>query len=725
MLRKALGLAALAAGAFASTAGAAGAKIWICDSASDFSAGEARGVAVTMDGSLMLSRDSKRIEGIAEAAIYAGARGKDGALLLATGEAGKVLRVSSKGEVKTYATLPEKEVTAIAIGPDGAVYAGTAPGARVYRIDSAGKFAVYYEPKAQYVWALAFSAGNLYVGTGLPGEIHRVTAAGRGERIHATPDAHVRTLSLDPQGRLWAGTSGNGLVLRLDKAGAVKTLYDSSKTEITSIAAGPDGKVWVAAGSAEVSSGGNEPISTPPTPPTAKASRAGTAKEDDDAKEKPEVTVSVSAPRLAPSKPGGKQSGYSSEVLLFEEGELPRSVWTSSDELVFALEPDSEKGSVLAATGPNGKLYHIGANRWSLERTFDEKQVTLLAGDAIGTNSASAMYRLADGPREGEYVSPVKDAGRTSRFGAFRWDGDVPAGARLAFSFRSGESSIPDSTWSPWSADTTAGELAVSAPAGRYVQWKAKMSSDGTRGPLVRRVEVAYRNRNAMPAIESFLALGPSEVLARTASGGSNVFEATTPDEKGIFTSLEESKAEAPPRRLLRKGYRTLTWKASDPDGDPLTFDLEFRPARSQKWFPLRKGLKENFYSFDTTTLPDGDYVFRLTASDAESNPDDARTYERESSPVLVDNTPPAIHRISSGPGVVEFEAVDAASPIQEAEYSIDAKEWVRVEPKDGLSDSPKESYLIRLDPKLHGTFLLIRVIDASRNVASASFTIP
>jgi sugar lactone lactonase YvrE len=726
MLLRALGLAALAAGAWTSVASASGTKIWVSDTASDFSAGEARGVAVTMDGMLTLSRESRRVEGVAEAAIYAGARAKDGSIYLATGEAGRVLRVSPKGEISTYATLPEKEVTAVAVGPDGAVYAGTAPGAKIYRIETAGKFSVYFQPKAQYVWALVFSGSSLYVGTGLPGEIHRVTSAGHGERVHATPDAHVRALFVDKEGRLWAGTSGRGLVLRLEKSGAVRTLYDSSKTEITAIVAGLDGRVWAAAGSADVAPGANEPLSAPSASPTAKATRPAGAREDDDAKDKPEVTVSVSAPRLAPSKPGGKQSGYSSEVLLFEEGESPRIVWSSPDELVFALEPGSEKGGVLAATGPNGKLYRIGANRWSLERTFDEKQVTVLAGDAVATNSASALYRLTDGPHEGEYVSAVKDTGRTSRFGAFRWEGDSPSGARILFSFRSGESAAPDTTWSPWSSFAPAAQATkVDASPGRFVQWKAKMSSDGSHVPLIRRVEVAYRNRNAVPVIDSFLALGPSEVFARSASGGSNVFETTAPDEKGIFTSLEESKADTPPRRLLRKGYRTLTWKASDPDGDVLAYDLEFRAAGSMRWLPLRKNLKENFYSFDTSALPDGDYVFRLTASDSESNPEEAKTAERETSPMRIDNTPPVIRKILSAPGVFEFEAVDAASPIQDAEYSIDAKEWVRVEPKDGLSDSEKESYVIRLDSKLRGGFLLIRVTDASRNTASASFTIP
>ena len=152
-------------------------------------------------------------------------------------------------------------------------------------------------------------------------------------------------------------------------------------------------------------------------------------------------------------------------MLLFEEGEAPRPIWTSSEELVFALQPDGDKASVFAATGPNVKLYRLGPNRWALDRTFDEKQVTVLAGDAIGTNSAAALYRLSDGPREGEYVSAVKDTGRTSRFGVFRWEGDAAAGSRVAFSFRSGESATSDRRL------RTNSERCTSSPELEVVDW--------------------------------------------------------------------------------------------------------------------------------------------------------------------------------------------------------------------------------------------------------------
>lgn len=720
---RSVGLALLVLAAGAGPADGAATRIWVCDSAADFSTGEARGVSVAMDGTLVLSRESRRVDGVSEATLFVAVRDREGGILVGTGNEGKILRVTPAGKVETLATLPEREVTALALSPDGVLYAGGSPGGKIYRVEN-GKASLYYETKAQYVWALAFSGKSLYAATGIPGEIHRVTA-GKGERVHATRDAHVRSLYADARGRIWAGTSGSGLVLRIDPSGSVSTAYDSAKSEVTSITASRDGRIWVAAGSAEAPASSQEPISAPQPLPTARPARQANAREGDEAQDKPEVTVTVSQPKLAPPKPGVRQGGYSSEVLLFEEGEPPRTVWTSPDELVFDLAPDGDSPAVLAATGPNGKLYRLGTSLWSLERTFDEKQVTALAESAVATNAASALYRLSDGPRQGEYVSAVKDTGRTSRFGAFRVEAEIPAGSRLEFAFRSGESGLPDSTWSAWSAYVpSASQMTISAPAGRYLQWKARMTSDGTKVPQVRRVEAAYKNRNAAPVVESFVALGASEVLARSASGGTNVFETTAPDEKGIFTSLDESRSEPPPRRLLRKGYRTLTWKATDADGDTLTYDLEFKPVGAPRWLSLKKGLREAFYSFDTAALPDGEYAFRVSASDTESNPEEAKTSSRESSPVTVDNTPPVIRRLPADAGVFEFEARDAASPILEAEYSVDAKEWVRVEPKDGLSDSPLETYRIRIDPKWKGSFLLIRVTDAARNVAAASFTL-
>jgi hypothetical protein len=344
----------------------------------------------------------------------------------------------------------------------------------------------------------------------------------------------------------------------------------------------------------------------------------------------------------------------------------------------------------------------------------------------VGLNSSSALYRHRGGAAAGEYVSPVKDTGRSSRFGTFRWEGDAPGNSKVEFSFRSGESSTPDATWSPWSPWSSAGRtMPIEAPDGRFLQWKLRMEPDGDHAPRVRRVEAAYRNRNAAPGVENLTALEPAEVLARSGTSGSNVYETSATDEKGIFTGLEEAKSESAPRKLYRKGYRTLQWKATDPDGDALVYDLEFRPKGSSKWIPLRKEIHETSYSFDATSLPDGEYVFRVTASDAEVNPGEAKTASRDSSPVRIDNTPPAVREIARSTGVLEVTAVDSASPIAEAEYSVDARKWIRLEPKDGLADSLEEAFTIRVPAESRGAYLLVRVTDAARNIVVVPFSAP
>ncbi|MFY9550187.1 MAG: two-component regulator propeller domain-containing protein [Thermoanaerobaculia bacterium] len=714
---------ALGVSAAAAPLSAASVRIWVCDSAAEFSLGEARGISVAADGTLLPGRSLSKVEGVSEAVLFAGTPGKKGELYVGTGDSGKVLRVAGDGTVETLATLPEQEVTALAVAPDGTLYAGGSPGGKVYRIEK-GKPVLHYDTKAEYVWALAFSGPVLYVGTGLPGEIHRVKGPGQGERVYSTTDPHVRALFADRQGRVWAGTSGSGLVLRIDPAGRVSTVYDSGKPEVTSISADSSGRVWAAAGAADLSSSGGEPISVPVASGSTKPSKSGSPADDED-RSRPEVTVSVSAPRIAPAR-GSSRGGYSSEVVLFEEGEPPRAVWTSAEEIVFDLAADPDGTGVVAATGPRGKLYAIQTDASSLVRTFDEKQATFLAGADVGLNASSALYRRRAGAAAGEYVSPVKDTGRSSRFGAFRWEGEAPGDSKVGFAFRSGESATPDATWSPWSSwSGSSRTLKIGAPDGRFLQWKLRMEPDGEKVPRVRRVEAAYRNRNAAPMIESLVALEPAEVLARSGTSGSNVYETSATDEKGIFTGLEEAKSEGSPRKLFRKGYRTLQWKATDPDGDSLLYSLEFRPAGSQKWILLKKDIHDTSYSFDSTSLPDGEYVFRVTASDAESNPGEGKTASRDSSPVRIDNTPPGIREVSRSPGTLEITAFDAASPIAEVEFSVDAKKWTRLEPKDGLSDSLEESYTIRLPAEARGAYLLVRVTDAARNVAVVPFTAP
>ena len=78
-------------------AGAASVKIWVSDTAADFSTGEARGVSVSADGSLLPGKSLMRVEGVNEAVLFTAVRDKSGELYVGTGDAGKILRITPEG----------------------------------------------------------------------------------------------------------------------------------------------------------------------------------------------------------------------------------------------------------------------------------------------------------------------------------------------------------------------------------------------------------------------------------------------------------------------------------------------------------------------------------------------------------------------------------------------------------------------------------------------------
>ena len=71
---------------------------------------------------------------------------------------------------------------------------------------------------------------------------------------------------------------------------------------------------------------------------------------------------------------------------------------------------------------------------------------------------------------------------------------------------------------------------------------------------------------------------------------------------------------------MFQKGLQTIAWKAEDPDTDRLTYTLHYRRDGDQGWQMLRADLLDQIFVWDTTSVSDGRYLIRVTASDAPSN---------------------------------------------------------------------------------------------------------
>src|SRR5258705_231023 len=63
-----------------------------------------------------------------------------------------------------------------------------------------------------------------------------------------------------------------------------------------------------------------------------------------------------------------------------------------------------------------------------------------------------------------------------------------------------------------------------------------------------------------------------------------------------------------PGKKVYQRGMRSMTWESGDENSDTLRFDLFYRGEDEKAWKPLSRGVKENYFAWDSTLLPDGRY---------------------------------------------------------------------------------------------------------------------
>jgi hypothetical protein len=241
--------------------------------------------------------------------------------------------------------------------------------------------------------------------------------------------------------------------------------------------------------------------------------------------------------------------------------------------------------------------------------------------------------------------------------------------------------------------------------------------------PVVTSVTVAYLARNLRPIVSEITVHPPGVVFQRPFSS-----------EEGAIAGLDETIADArrPPggdpaagtptmgRRMFSRGLQTIGWKAEDPDADRLQFSLHYRREGEDTWRLLRDQLTDPLFVWDTTSVPDGRYLIRVTASDALTNtPDRVMTGDRDSGAIDVDNTPPVIAITITGVRVA-IRVRDAHSGVHRVDYSLGGQSWQALRPLDGLADSREEQFEVTLPSAADATRLVIRASDVMQNVTSA-----
>jgi hypothetical protein len=722
---------------------AEGTRTWEQSKYDDLVKGTPDGVAIRSTGGLELAPSFKLLYSTPSTYVWAIAADEAGNVYAATGSPARIYRITPDGKSSIIFEPQELQVQALEVGPGGVIYAATNPDGKVYKIehrpaekpqpakmdakasdakdlakpvlDPSWSSSVYFAPGTKYIWDLLFDkSGNLYVATGDHGEIYKVSPKGDHSVFFKSDETHIRVLQLDSQGNVIAGTDGSGLVYRISPAGEGFVLYSAPKKEITALAQDRQGNIYAAGvGEKRASSttGGGPPSLLLMTPmiPTPAVPQPGPV---------PTTTSTLQIGSLSTS--GGANGG--SDIYKIAADGSPSRIWTSRDDIVYALAFDSQN-TLLAGTGNRGHVYSIdGQDDFSDLLKAPASQVTSFAkatggGLYAASSNLGKIFVLGPDPaKQGSYQSDVFDAKIFSRWGRaeFRGTGTVDLLAR------SGNVDNPDRNWSAWKQVdlSKSGEMGI--PPARYAQWKAVLHT-GSSGPSLDVVTLNYLPKNVAPEIDDVSVQIGTRYQSSPKPTGLTL---------GTVSTTSGATFEAPVPSIHDRDTIGVKWTAHDENDDQLTYSVYYRGDGESRWLLLKDDITDKAYSFDASLLPDGGYTVRVIASDAPSHsPGDALTASRESRRFEDDTTPPRITNLTAsvenGQIHAHFRADDTFSSIKRAEFSVDAGDWKYVDPVGQISDSKTEDYDFKVpleDEKDNASehVIVVRVYDKYDNMGAA-----
>jgi sugar lactone lactonase YvrE len=715
-------------------------SFWETRTYEDFQKGKLSNLSLTSDDRLILAPRYDVIFDTQQTLILSTAADSKGNVYLGTGHDGKIYKVDPAGQGVLIADLNELDILALAVDSKDALYVGASPNGKVYKIEPGGQPKEFFDPATKYIWSMVFDKqGRLLVGTGDKGVIYRVGADGKGAPFYDTDETHIVSLAVDRDGNVIAGGDPKGYLYRISPEGKAFVLYDSGLREVHTLAIASDGRIFAAV----LNGGASTPALAAPRPnPTPGNEEGGgvtvTIGASASAAAAQVVEISAepaggdSAASSTPSRRGAESGPVKSVILeVLPRGEV-NTLWRLKDEMVYSLLPHG--GRLLFSTGTKGRIYSIDDSRNTtllVESTEEQTTRLLEVGNRVYATSSNTgkLFGLSDATASsGSYESIVRDTNAISSWGAMSWKAENQG--QIQFLTRSGNTGVPDRTWSDWANVSATG--VVSSPAARFVQWKAVLTSGAGASrisPALDSVTLPYLQQNFRPEITSVDVLPPGVALTRVPVLLSNGSPAPTDPaliRANVRAGLQQSGKMAP-RHSVEKGAQSFQWTATDRNLDTLIYDVYYRGESERTWKLLKKGLEESFYTINSDALPDGTYVLKVVASDSPSNPATgtpagALSAEMESRPFSIDNTPPTVKiqqsGITGGRVRVAIDASDATSTLNQSEISVDTGPWQAVFPVDGITDSKSETYTYQSDILASGEHVIaFRTYDQNDNV--------
>ncbi len=650
----------------------AGTKYWITEGFNNFNQGKMKNLILNEFGWLFLSPNIEKIKSIQDMflSLYIWDIKEDskGNIYIATGDEGKVYKLTPDGNLKEFFDTPSIGAFRIAINKKDEIFISTLTRGLIYKLHPDGKGDIFYVFDGEYIWDMEFNKNKLILATGTPGILYELDLKTKKlKELTLTPQMHILCMDFDKKGNIYFGTSDKGVVYRLKKGeNKPEVLFQPQENEVHTIKV--DKKTGIVYAATADSFEYVYPVKKD------QYTQGKTQKQQRETRKRKNTVY-----KIIPDK-------YVVPIL------------TTSKDIFLTLEFDNW-GGLLIGSGDRGIIYRYNNERLEKFAQLEEREILTIRNTGrrviIGTGDPGNLYVVKKGyAKKGSYISKIYDTGGISSWGNLFWDVKEPPKTKVTLQLRCGNTEDFSSEWSEWTEEfSMPGSSKINLPPARYIQFKANFYSTNKKfTPVLYKVKIPYLIHNRPPVIKYF--------------------------------ALKKDKQTKRKKKTEKKNrLRKFIWEAEDPDGDELIYSIYAKRTTSNKWLLIAKNITtENEFEMDTKFLPDGVYQFKLVADDIKSNAKGANKRTESISPrYIIDNTPPRVvikkKSEKKKKCVIKGEVVDELSWIKQISYTIDRIHWINILPDDMVFDSRKEKFTVKFE--LYDSeidTILLKAIDESDN---------
>ncbi len=531
------------------------------------------------------------------------------------------------------------------------IYVGTTSPARLYTLRE-NKPELLFEFEEKHIWEIVDIDNDIYIGTGEPAGIYRIRD-GKREKILELKEEGVTAIHKGKDGKIYIGTYGKGFIISLTD-GKTETLYNSNLLQISKFTEDLKGNLYFLSSSFPKL----------------------------EEKEKKEITTAIG---------------------VYEKGRF--KILKEIKEFFVNSFYYNRELEMLIYGGSDGKVYGLKDGKEALLFNSPHQEMEFIFKNYAISSKSIQIYHLIKA-KKGIYLSDVFDPSRMAHWGNIFWNGM----GNLKIYTRFGATKEIGENWSSFS-EPCREKICKVDKISNYAQVKIEIEKEG----ILENFLWIVKPINMPPEIKSFKVSKPGEIFLKGPIPSENVvIEATNPDKYGIFTTIDFPPPEGKEKgfkKAYKKGFLTLSWEVSEPDGEEVEYSLFFKKEGEENWYEIFKEERITFFSFDTTSLPDGNYRFKLIARDLPEK----ETVEEISPITLIDNTPPEI-KYEKEKEYYNINVKDFSRLIK-AEYSCNARRWEKIEPEDKILDGAEENFKLKLNEKCN--FLILRFMDSFYNLST------